>query len=209
MSLDNRLRIQGALLFILVLSVIPLIAAHGQNKPTPKPETQERVDPRILQIKKVCVGSFGDDAIATQVKEIVIAKLFESKLYSLTEDCKSADFEIRGSVVEQEHQQSRSESEGVQFGEHRSSSTNGVGGGSISREVNGGSHEELSSSETKQHAAVTMRIVDKKTGDIIWATSQESGEGKTKAAFGEAAERAVNRLLRDVERADKQSPANH
>jgi hypothetical protein len=41
-------------------------------------------------------------------------------------------------------------------------------------------------------------------GEILWAASMESTGGKTKSAIGDAAERAVRRLLRDIERAEKQ-----
>ena len=51
---------------------------------------------------------------------------------------------------------------------------------------------------------MTKRLVDK-DGEILWATSLESTGGKTKGAIGDAAERAARKLLRDLERAEKQN----
>ena len=142
------------------------------------------VSPRLSQIKRVCVQNFGSDVLGQQVQEIVIAKLFESKQFSLTEDCSRADYVLKGSVTERTSQLPRSESEGFSAG-------------------SGSAHESLSSSETKTQAVVTLRIVDKE-GEIIWATIQESPIGKSKGAVTLAAEQAVRKLLRDKERAEKQ-----
>jgi hypothetical protein len=54
----------------------------------------------------------------------------------------------------------------------------------------------------KEHAAVTIRLIDRE-GDIIWAITLESDGGKNKGAVGDAAERVVKRLIRDIERAEE------
>ena len=156
---------------------------------------------------------FGDDPLGVQAHEMVIAKLFEARRFSLTENCDRADYVIKGSVTERLERVSRSESEGIGFGERASSSQSsssrfGSAGSSssssVAAAVTGSTHESLSSSEVKQQAAVTLRLVDKE-GDIIWAISLESAGGKTKGAIGDAAERATRRFLRDIERAEKQA----
>ncbi len=157
----------------------------AQAKPAGEPPTEQPVDPRILQVKRLCIQKFGEDALGVQVQEMVIAKLFESKRFSLTESCERAQFALKGSITERSKQTFGSESEGVSFGQ-------------------GAAHENLSSSQTKEHAVVTLRLVDKE-GDIVWAISVESAGGKTKGAIGDAAERAVRRLLRDIERAERQA----
>ncbi len=70
--------------------------------------------------------------------------------------------------------------------------------------MQGAGHESLSSAETKEHAVVTLRLVNKE-GEVLWAVSNESSGGKTKGAIGDAADRAARRLLRDIERAEKQA----
>lgn len=199
---------------LLLIGAFVLVPGSGrcQEKVNAAPTTEGAVDSRILQVKRVCVRNFGEDALGTQVKEMVIAKLFESKRFTLTENCERADFELKGSITERTEHTYRSESEGVSFGkrvsasESQSSRVGSVSGSSSSSAaagVSGADHESLASSGVKQLAAVTLRVVSKE-GDIIWAISLESSSGKTKGAIGDAAERAVRHLLRDIERAEKQ-----
>ena len=89
---------------------------------------------------------------------------------------------LKGSVIEK--------GEFTQRGEQEAAS--GIGG------------ERLYSSDQKKQATVTLRLVDK-DGEILWAASLESTGGKTKGAIGDAADRAVRKFLRDLERAEKQS----
>jgi len=191
-------------LWILVVAVallFPLLSS-GQEKRNPAPPVEPAVDLRILQVKRICFKDFGDDALGRQLKEMVIAKLFEAKRFSLTEKCVRDEFQLLGSVTERNEHTSRSESEGVGFGGVAGARVD-VGTGAVAG-VTGNAHESLSSSEVKQSAVVTLRIVDK-DGEILWAISQESTGGKTKGAIGDAAERAIRQLLRDIERAEKRS----
>ncbi len=157
-------------------------------------------DARLAKVRRVCVESFGPDVFGTQVQEMVIAKMFQAKRFSLTEKCEKADFILKGSITERSEYVTRSESEGFNAGASGSSRS---GTQSSSASSSGGAQESLSSSEVKQQGVVTLRIVDQE-GEIIWATSQDSAEGKSKGAITMAAEQAVRRLLRDIERAQKQ-----
>ncbi len=184
-------------------------AAFSQEKPKEVPPAEPAANPRLLQVKRVCVQNFGEDALGVQAREMVIAKLFEAKRFSLTENCEKADFVLKGSITERSDRVSRSESEGIGFGESAAAaSSSGSGatrsGVAASASSRGDTHESLSSSEVKLQAAVTMRLVDK-DGEILWAASLESAGGKTKGAIGDAADRAVRKFLRDLERAEKQN----
>jgi hypothetical protein len=188
-------------------------ATWSQDKPKETaPPSEPAANPRLLQVKRVCVQDFGADVLGVQAREMVIAKLFESKRFSLTENCDKADFVLKGSITERSDRVSRSESEGIGFGESAaasSSSGSGVSrsGTAASASVRGDTRESLASSEVKLQAAVTMRLVDK-DGEILWAASLESTGGKTKGAIGDAADRAVRKFLRDLERAEKQNATN-
>jgi len=193
----------------LLLILFCAVVTYGQQNPLPQPEPEPQVPPRLAQIKRVCVQNFGADVLGQQAQEIIIAKLFESKKFSLTEDCDRADFIMKGSVAERTSLLSRSESEGFGFATSGSASQSSRSGGtgsssSVSGASSGSAHESLSSSEAKTEAVVTLRIVDK-DGEIIWATIQESPTGKSKGAITLAAEQVVRRLLRDKERAEKQA----
>jgi len=193
---------------LLTALLIVSSAASAQEKPKESPPAEPAANPRLLQVKRVCVQNFGDDALGAQAREMVIARLFESKRFSLTENCAKAEFVLKGAVTERNDRAFRQESEGVGFGVSgvaSDSSGSGAGrtGTSASASARGDARETLASSENKQHAVVTMRLVDK-DGEILWAASLESAGGKTKGAIGDAAERAARKLLRDLERAEKQ-----
>lgn len=156
--------------------------AQEKSKATP-PDVA--ADPRLAQVKRVCVQGFGEGALGVQAREMIIARLFESKRFSLTENCDKSEFVLKGSVSEKGEFTQRSEQEAAA----------GIGG------------ERLYSADQKRQATVTLRLVDK-DGEILWAASLESSGGKTKGAIGDAAERAVRKFLRDLERAEKQSNTN-
>jgi hypothetical protein len=203
----------GVCMFLLAVALLAVGVVWSQDKPKEtSPPAEPAINPRLLQVKRVCVQNFGDDALGVQAREMVIAKLYESKRFSLTENCEKADFVLKGSITERSDRVSRSESEGIGFGESAaasSSSGSGVSrsGTAASASVRGDVRESLASSEVKLQAAVTMRLVDK-DGEILWAASLESTGGKTKGAIGDAADRAVRKFLRDLERAEKQNATN-
>jgi hypothetical protein len=198
---------------LLAASMLLVCAgAFSQEKPKEAPAVEPAANPRLAQVKRICVQNFGDDTLGVQAREMVIAKLYESKHFSLTENCDKADFVMKGAVTERNDRAFREESEGIGFGASASASeSSGAGvnrtGTSASGSARADARETLASSENKQHAAVTMRLVDK-DGEIIWAASLESTGGKTKGAIGDAAERAVRKFLRDLERAEKQNTTN-
>lgn len=184
MCTGNRRRGCGACLLAAAL-LLAEGAAWSQEKPKESaPPAESAASPRLLQVKRLCVQNFGDDALGVQVREIVIAKLYETTRFALTENCRSSEFLLKGSVVEKGEFSQRGEQEGA----------TGIGG------------ERLYSTDQKKQATVTLRLVDK-DGEILWAASLESTGGKTKGAIGDAAERAVRKFLRDLERAEKQAAA--
>jgi len=199
----------------LALLFLPRDVNAGQQKAEPQANsapaaaaTEPVPSPRLMEIKYICVERFGNDPLGVQAQEMVIARLFEAKRFRLTENCEKADFALKGSITERSDRTTRSESEGLGFtasGSARVTTGSGQNRESTaaSSTARGNDYESLSSSEVKVQAAVTMRVVDRE-GEILWAASLESTGGKTKGAIGDAAERAVKRLLRDIERAEKQ-----
>jgi len=199
---------------LALLVLLPDVAV-GQQKPEPQANgapavaaAEPATNPRLLEIKYICVERFGNDPLGVQAQEMVIARLFEAKRFRLTENCEKADFLLKGSITERSDRTTRSESEGLGFtsaGSARVTTGSGQNRESTaaSSTARGNDYESLSSSEVKVQAAVTLRVVDRE-GEILWAASLESTGGKSKGAIADAAERAVKRLLRDIERAEKQ-----
>ncbi len=212
-----QMRIRKICLALVAAAMVPFVTLRAQQSapakappkssaaqaPPPAPAPEPAVDRRMLEVRRVCIQRFGEDALGFQVQEMVIARLFEARRFTLTENCDNADFILKGTITERSDRAFRSESEGVGFDARASASeSDRQGSVSASHTARGSSHESLASSEVKVQAAVTLRVVAR-DGEILWATSQESAGGKTKSAIGDAAERAVRRLLRDIERAEK------
>jgi len=196
----------GALLLAVLAGTV-----RGQNPPKSTPAPDPPANPRLVSVKRICVQNLGDDPNGILVQEMVIAKLFESRRFSLTENCDKADFILKGFVTERSDRAFRSETESVGLRASASASDSERAGSartgtSASASTGLSDHETLSSTEVKQQAAVTLRLVDK-DGEILWAFSSESTGGKTKGAIGDATDRAVRRFLREIERAEKQNPS--
>lgn len=187
----------------LAFTVLLADAAWPQDKPAATPTTVQAADTRLLQLKRICMDEFLNTIPDKQLKEMLIAQLFGAKRFALTEKCETADHRMMGTVTQQRQQVSRSESEGLSAGREAvgaAANSGSVAVGAAGAQLS--AHESLSSSEMKEHAVVTLRLSDME-GEIIWAISLESDGGKTKGAVGDAAERAIKRLLRDIERAEE------
>ncbi|HWQ03244.1 MAG TPA: hypothetical protein VNL38_02085 [Candidatus Nitrosotenuis sp.] len=210
--ISSSLKLVLRLIRLSLLIAFFLTSTYGQTGNSSQKSDEPKVNPKLSVVRRVCVQGFGTDTLSLQAQETIIARLFETTRFSITENCEKAEFVLKGSVVERVEVTQRSESEGIGFGQAgsaSSSSSSKVGSvgssssASAAGRISANTHESLSSSEVKQQAALTLRIVDR-DGEVIWATSQETGGGKSKSAVGLAAEMAVRRLLRDIERAEKQ-----
>lgn len=157
----------------------------------------------LVSLKRICVDTLaGDESLLGPAKEIAIAALFSSKRFAITEKCEKADAVLKGAVLERAERRVRAEGESTDFGvaaggaHATAASARGGFGAAL-----GGSGENLMSSETRTHASVTLRLVNK-DGDVVWAYTQDSTGGKTKSALADAVERGVRQLLTQAERAE-------
>lgn len=151
----------------------------------------------LAAIKRLCVEKFsGEPAEGTRARELAIASLFAARRFALNENCAKADAVLKGAVsLEREHRV-RSESEGLDFSASVSGSEDSSRSATSAR---GGTSERLFSAEGVFHASVTLRIVDKE-GEILWAHTEESKDGKVKSSLAQAVDRAVKQLLREIEK---------
>jgi len=163
------------------------------------PDNSDDLAAKLLQVRRIYVDTFGDDAVAKQVQAMVIASLADSKKFIVTENKEKADATLRGTGLEKTSQELHSYKEGTAAG--------GVGG-SFSR--NTGSvvgraaaiEDSSTSTETIHEARVAVRLVDR-DGDVIWSSTQESRGGKYKGASADVADKVVKQLLRDLEKIEK------
>jgi len=162
---------------------------------------------RLLGIKKLCVDKFvGEESLAAQAREMVIAGLFASNQFVLTENCEKADAMLKGAVFESKEQRVRAEGESMEFGKAVGAASASLGSGTAAiGAAKGGSSETLVSAETLSQASVVLRIVDN-GGEIIWAHTEDAKGGKVKSATALALDRAIKRLLREIEKNRRAKP---
>lgn len=149
----------------------------------------------LLQVRRICVDTFGDDVMAKQIRDAVIANLAETKRFIVTENKDRADAVLRGTGVEQSSQE---------YHEHAESTAAAAAGGSHVGFGGAGMAiaDRNASTETLRQARVSVRLVNK-DGDVIWATTQESANAKYKTATADVADKVVKQLLRSVSRLEK------
>src|SRR5690349_9378835 len=95
----------------LLPGVIRMAAGQEQAKPAAAGQA-------LSVVKRICIEKFGGDSeAAAQVRELAIAALFTSKAFLITEKCEKADATMHGAVTRGKGYRSRSEGEGIRFGD--------------------------------------------------------------------------------------------
>jgi len=169
----------------------------------------------LLQVRRIYVDSFGDDAMSKQIHDAIITGLSESKRFIVTENKERADAVLKGTGLEKTTQELHGHQEATAVGTAAGSHSGSVSGsfvngtGSVSGSSRGrfvahsAAIEDANvSTETINDARVSVRLVDK-DGDVIWATTQESSNAKYKSATADVADKVVKQLLRSVAKMEK------
>jgi hypothetical protein len=164
-----------------------------------------RYEPELAMIKRVYVEPLGGGQGSDQMRDMIIAALQRSGLFTITEDKDRADATLRGSsadkVYNEEHD--TSDSIGVNANTGASSSTKNYESG-VSSSKSGGlgvTQRESSHIQERRHeASASLRLVDCE-GDVIWSTTQESPGAKFHGAMADVADRIVRQLIEDMRKA--------
>jgi len=172
----------------------------AQTPASPQPAAVAKTDEPeqgLLQVRRIYVASFGDDAMSKQIHDAVVTGLAESKRFVVTENKDRADAILRGTGLEKSSQE---------YHEHAEATAAAAAGGS--RVGFGGAGmaiaDKNASTETISEARVSVRLVNR-DGDVIWATTQESTNAKYKSATADVADKVVKQLLRSVAKMEKAS----
>ncbi len=157
-------------------------------------------------VQRVYVERLTGGAMADQMRELIIASLHNSKLFTLTEDPDRADAFLRGAADDVIYTDQFQARDGVNMRVGLGSGTRSANAGSglnlsaRSLGVNVGDDESVDIKERKHEAIATVRIVNK-DGDVIWSTTQESAGGKFRGASADVAEKVTRRLAEDMAKA--------
>jgi hypothetical protein len=172
----------------------PAVQSNNSNaEPTPQQ--------KLRAVRRIFVESFGDDAISKQLNAFVIASLTECKRFVVTENRDKADAILKGTGLEKTSKELHSYSDSTAAG--------GFGASANSYSASAVGHaaaieDSSTNTETVNEARAAVRLIDR-DGDVIWTSAQESKGAKYKGAAADVAERIVKQLLRDLEKADKQT----
>jgi hypothetical protein len=147
------------------------------------------------------VDSLGEDTVAKQVQSMLIAALVESGRFVVTENRESADAILKGVASETSSKDYHASSD----------SFSAQANGSVATASGSGGHAATSRSdssaytETTYIARLSIRLVNS-SGDILWATTQETTESRNRPISSELATKATRLLVRDSEHSAQGMP---
>ena len=174
---------------LLILGVALQTDTTTQKAQPPSKQVEAKAESDVdrgalLKVKRIFVDSFGDDPTSKEVQSMIVSSLTATNQFIVTENREKADAILKGVALEKSSQELHAYSEGTAVG--------GRGGAAA---VN----DSSAHTETIHEAKVAVRLVNP-DGDVIWTSTQESKGGKYKGATGDAADRCVKQLVRDIER---------
>jgi hypothetical protein len=181
------------------LSFFLAAALAGQSLP-PKPAP---VSLALLQIKRIYVLPLTGGPGADQLRDLLIAGINSTGLFTLTDNPERADAVLKGAADDRTFEDTfdQDESVGTRQSSGRSgtsSSSTGRLGASFGASVNG--NESHHTKERKHEAYASVRLCNK-DGDVVWSTTQESLGAKFKGASADVASKVARQLALDVSRA--------
>ncbi len=168
--------------------------------------TLQSQDPtqELLKIRRIYIDKFGGGDTSSQVRDMLIASIMQTKLFLLTEDPDKADAMLKGSaedlVFTETFQSSDSIDGRVSLGSSGTSRSTSRLGRGMSAGV--GQNESSRIAERKHEASASVRLVNK-AGDVIWSTTQESQGGKFKGASADVADLIAKQLTEDYQKAKR------
>lgn len=190
------------------------VPAAPTSATVPASSTERPAVSDLGLVKRIYVGSFGDDEVSKQLQAMVVGSLVASKRFAVTENEKKADAIMRGAALQKTSQEIHAYGSGTSVGA-------AAGGHQASIAGSGGSFSGSSSSgfaakhmgiddssvntETIDRASASVRLINS-DGDVIWTTTQESHGAKYKGATADVADKIVAQLMRDLEKASHSQP---
>jgi hypothetical protein len=157
----------------------------------------------LTTVKRVYVDKLTGDNTAAQIRDLLIAALENTKLFTLTENPDRADAILRGAAEDLVYTDTFQSSDSIDArasigasGSTRSGNRTGPASLSV------GENESTRIAERKHEAFATVRLVNK-DGDVIWSTTQESTGAKFRSASADVADRVARQLKTDIEKVKK------
>lgn len=159
-------------------------------------------DAPLSAIRRIYVDRLSGGETAVHLRDMIIASIQRSGLFSVTENETKADAVMKGSA------------EDLVFTDHFSSRESvtarvnlpvRTGNRSNSAGATVGQAETVRQDERKHEAAASVRLVNR-NGDVIWSTTQESLGAKFRGASADVADKVMRQLREDILRARRKPP---
>ena len=168
---------------------------------------------QLLKIHRLYVDRLTGGETAAQMRDLLVSRLENSKLFVVTENQERADCFLRGTaedlVFTDVHNTSDAVNARSNIGTSRSARSGGNYGVGSSDSITGGlgvGESETSHIEERKHESVAAVRLVNKDGDVIWSTTQESQGGKFRRASTDVADRIARKLEEDYTRAKRLKP---
>lgn len=195
----------------MILPIVFLLLAAETPPATPDPAAIDQAElGQLLTVRRLFVDRFTGGETASQMRDMILSALQNTKLFVVTENADRADAFLRGSaedlVFTDEHTSSDSIHAQANASRSNSSSYSGRTAGreedSRGNGVDFGDSESSHSLERRHEAVAAVRLVNK-DGDVIWSTTQESMGGKFHGSSADVADKITKKLVEDYDRARK------
>ena len=162
----------------------------------------------LLEVRRVYVAQLTGGAQADALRELIIASLDSTKLFTLTDNPESADAILKGAADDHTFTDSYDSEESVNARQSAAKSSSGSQysrTGGISGSLSASDNEAHHIKERKHEAYAAVRLCSK-DGDVLWSTTQESLGAKFRGASADVAAKVARQLVLDMERARHPAP---
>ena len=164
-----------------------------------------RAPPDLAHVTRIYVDQLGGGHTSDQMRDMIIAALQNSKLFTITENQDRADAVLRGSADDKVYTDEHDMSDSIGLHTNSSSSESGrsyLAGQSSSKADGIGitDRETAHSKERKHETSASIRLVNA-DGDVLWSTTQESSGGKFRGAMADVADKISRQLVDDTKKA--------
>jgi hypothetical protein len=194
----------------MLVPIALLLLAAAETTPSDPAAIDEQELQQLLTVRRLFVDRFSGGETASQMRDMILTGLQNTKLFVVTENAEKADAFLRGSaedlVFTDEHTASDSVHAQANLSRTNNTSYSGRTAGrddtSRSQGVDFGDSESTHSLERRHEAVAAVRVVNK-DGDVIWSTTQESKGGKFRGSSADVADKVTKKLVEDYDRARK------
>jgi hypothetical protein len=180
----------------LLLVILPACAQ--------KPETAAGAG-SMLALKRIYVAPLTGGPQADALRELIIASINSTRLFTLTDNPDRADAVLKGAADDHVYTDAFDTDSGLSSRQNGGKSSSG----SLSSRATGtylgvsiSDNESHHIRERKHEAYASVRLCNK-DGDVLWSTTQESQGAKFRSASADVAAKIAHQLTLDVNDAQR------